>query len=40
VAAADENAGLAVLRYEAGFDLISAVTGHRCEWVVPAGSLA
>jgi hypothetical protein len=28
-----------VLHYDADFDLISEVTGQRCEWVVPAGSV-
>ncbi len=39
VAAAAEDAGLVVLHYDADFDRISAVTGQRCEWVVPAGSI-
>jgi hypothetical protein len=30
---------LVVLHYDADFDRISAVTGQRCEWVVPAGSI-
>ena len=33
VAAAAEDAGLTVLHYDADFDLISAVTNQRCEWV-------
>lgn len=37
IAAAAEAAGLAVLHYDADFDLIAAVTGQPCEWVVPAG---
>jgi predicted nucleic acid-binding protein len=37
-AAADAN-GLTVLHYDADFDRISAVTGQRCEWVVPSGSV-
>jgi predicted nucleic acid-binding protein len=40
VAAAAEHAGLAVLHYDADFDRIAKVTGQRCEWVVPAGSVA
>lgn len=40
VAAAAEDAGLVVLHYDADFDLISAVTGQLCEWVVPAGSIS
>ena len=39
VAAAAEDAGLVVLHYDADFDRIRAVTGQRCEWVVPAGSI-
>lgn len=39
VAAAAEEKGLAVLHYDADFDLIAAVTGQRCEWVVDPGSL-
>lgn len=39
VAAAAEELGLSVLHYDADFDLIAAVTGQRCQWVVPAGSL-
>lgn len=37
VAAAAEERDLAVLHYDADFDRIAAVTGQRCEWVVPAG---
>lgn len=39
VAAAAEGRGMAVLHYDADFDLIAAVTGQSCEWVVPAGSI-
>lgn len=39
VAAAAEELGVAVLHYDADFDLISSVTGQRCRWVVPAGSV-
>lgn len=39
IAAAAESHGLAVLHYDADFDRIAAVTGQRCEWVVPAGSV-
>jgi hypothetical protein len=39
VAAAAEERDLAVLHYDADFDLIGAVTGQRCEWAVPAGSV-
>ncbi len=40
VAAAAEARGLAVLHYDADFDLIAAATGQPCGWVVPAGSVA
>ena len=39
VAAAAEESGLAVLHYDADFDMIARVTGQPCEWVVPAGSV-
>ena len=39
VAAAAEESGLAVLHYDADFDLIASVTGQLCEWVVPARSI-
>jgi predicted nucleic acid-binding protein len=39
IAAAAEENGLAVLHYDADFDLITRVTGQACEWVVPAGSI-
>jgi predicted nucleic acid-binding protein len=39
IAAAAEANGLTVLHYDADFDRISAVTGQRCEWVVPSGSV-
>ena len=39
VAAAAEELNLEVLHYDADFDLISAVTGQTCRWVVPAGSV-
>lgn len=38
VAAAAEDLDVAVLHYDADFDLIAAVTGQRCQWVVPVGS--
>ena len=38
VAAAAEERNLAVLHFDADFDLIAAVTGQPCHWVVPAGS--
>ena len=39
VAAAAEWSGLAVLHYDADFDLIAQVTGQPCECVVPAGTI-
>lgn len=39
VAAAAEERDLAVLHYDADFDLIASVTGQQCQWVVPAGSI-
>jgi predicted nucleic acid-binding protein len=39
VAAAAEDHDLAVLHYDADFDLIAEVTGQRCRWVVPAGTV-
>lgn len=39
VAAAAEARSLTVLHYDADFDLIAAVTGQSCRWVVPAGSI-
>lgn len=39
VAAAAEETGLTVVHYDADFDRIAKVTGQRCEWVVPAGSI-
>ena len=39
VAAAAESRDLEVLHYDADFDQIAAVTGQRCSWVVPAGSV-
>lgn len=38
-AAVAEARGLTVLHYDADFDLIAAVTGQSCQWVVPAGSI-
>ena len=40
VAAAAEDAGLTILHYDSDFDRIAAVTGQRCEWVAPSGSIA
>lgn len=39
VAAAAEVAGLAVLHYDANFDLIAHATGQPCDWVLPAGAI-
>ncbi len=39
VAAAAEELDITVLHYDSDFDLISSVTGQRCQWVVPAGSV-
>jgi predicted nucleic acid-binding protein len=39
IAAAAEELGVAVLHYDADFDLIASVTGQICRWVVPAGSI-
>ena len=39
IAAAAEVAGLIVLHYEGDFDLVAAVTGQLCEWVVARGSV-
>jgi len=39
IAAAAEESGLAVLHYDADFDLIARITGQRCEWVVPPGTV-
>ena len=39
IAAAAEAERLTVLHYDQDFDKIAKVTGQRCEWVVPAGSI-
>lgn len=39
VAAAAEELNACVLHYDADFDLIAGVTGQRCQWIVPAGSV-
>lgn len=39
IAAAAEQAGHTVLHYDADFDLIAAMTGQTCQWVVPQGSI-
>jgi predicted nucleic acid-binding protein len=39
VAAAAEAKRLVVLHYDADFDRIAKVTGQRCAWVVPPGTV-
>lgn len=39
IAAAAEELDVAVLHYDADFDLIASVTGQRGQWVVPAGTV-
>lgn len=39
IAAAAERDRLVLLHYDSGFDLIAKVTGQRCQWVVPAGTI-
>lgn len=39
IAAAAEELGIAVLHYDADFDVIASITGQRCQWIVPAGSV-
>jgi hypothetical protein len=39
IAAAAEEAGLTLLHYDNDFELIANVTGQRCKWVVPAGTI-
>jgi predicted nucleic acid-binding protein len=39
IAAGAEQLDLTVFHYEGDFDAIAAVTGQRCQWVVPAGSV-
>jgi predicted nucleic acid-binding protein len=40
VAACAEQAGLAVLHYDADFDRIAELTGQATQWIVPRGSVA
>ncbi len=40
IAAAAETEGLTLLHYDADFDLIASVTGQRCDWIVPRGSIS
>ena len=39
IAAAAEIEQLTLLHYDSDFELIASVTGQRCEWVVPRGSI-
>lgn len=39
IAAAAEQDHLVLLHYDSDFDLIAKVTGQRCQWVVPAGTI-
>jgi predicted nucleic acid-binding protein len=39
IAAAAEQDHLTLLHYDSDFDLIAKVTGQRCQWVVPAGTI-
>jgi predicted nucleic acid-binding protein len=39
IAAAAEELDLVLLHYHGDFDPIASVTGQRCEWVAPAGSI-
>ena len=39
IAAAAEELDVAVLHYDADFELIASVTGQRAQWVVPAESM-
>lgn len=40
IAACAEQAGLAVLHYDADFERIAELTGQRTQWIVPRGSVA
>jgi predicted nucleic acid-binding protein len=39
IAAAARAAGLEVLHYDVDFDRIAGVTGQRCRWLAPRGTL-
>ena len=39
VAAAAEELDVTVLHYDGDFDLIAAITGQSCQWIVPAGTV-
>lgn len=39
IAATAERHGLAVIHYDADYDLIANITAQPCEWVVPHGSV-
>ena len=40
VAATAERHGLAVLHYDADFDVVAQITGQDCRWVVPRGTVS
>lgn len=40
IAAVAEAHAMTVLHYDRDFDLIASVTGQRCEWIVPAGTVS
>lgn len=40
IAACAEQAGLAVLHYDADFERIAELTGQQAQWVVPRGSVS
>ena len=39
IAAAAELEPLTLLHYDSDFDFIATVTGQKCEWIVPRGSV-
>ncbi len=39
IAAAAESAGVAVLHYDADFEVIASITGQPTRWIAPSGSL-
>jgi predicted nucleic acid-binding protein len=39
IAASGELAGATVWHYDEDFDRIAAITGQRCQWIAPRGSL-
>lgn len=40
IAAVAEREGVEILHYDADFAAIARITGQRCSWVVPQGSVA